>query len=186
MEVNLEKNKFFSRRNIILLIIIIILIAISISLFFILNHNKKVANSPIDFSSENGNFSLSVSNIYSFSKTVDETYLLSLHSDKYDSSIYVSEASNSNIRDILKFIEADKSDFISNFSNISQVSDVSKISINNLEAYNYNFYYKDNVFVDVYWIINDSKLYIIDFRVNTTDGDLKSQISNILSTISIK
>lgn len=185
MELDVKKFNLLTKKNIIIMIIIFILIILGISLFFILKHRNDENFKLISFSSQDNSFSVSVSNMYSFSQTADESYLLNLHSDTYDSSIYVSEVSNSNIRNIEKFIEADKSDFISNFSNISEVSDVSKISINNLEAYNYNFYYKDKVFVDVYWILMDSKFYIIDFRINTTDGDLKSHISDILNTVNI-
>ena len=38
----------------------------------------------------------------------------------------------------------DKNDYISKFPNISQVSDVNELTVQGLQAYNYNFYYKEN------------------------------------------
>jgi hypothetical protein len=178
------KNKFLNK-NFILFIIFFILLIVAIILFLILSHNKKIENSMTTFSSDDSSVSLSVYDTYSFSKVDDDSYLLSLKSEKIGSTIYISQYNTNNIRDINKFIEADKNDYIAKFPNITDVSDISEFTINNtLQTYNYNFKYKDNMFVDVYWILKDSTFYVIDFNMNSDVEDLSSRINEILNSIS--
>lgn len=185
MDILVLKEKCLNKRNIILIVILLVMIIVAISLFFILNKTKKDKLKPISFSSSDSSVSLSAPSEYEFSVIDDDSYLLLLKSQATGSSIYVSEVSATNVRDNLKFIEYDKNDYISKFPNISQVSDISELTIQGLAAYNYNFYYKDNMFVDVYWILKDSKFIIIDFNVNKDKIDLSSHITEILNSLQL-
>lgn len=172
-----------SKRNLIFLIIIILLIVIGFVLFFMLKSSKETSASLQTFSSSDETVSLSVYDNFGFSELKDNSYILALKSNKIDSSIYVSKFSTINVRDIYKFIEADKNDYISKFSNINQVSDISEYTISNLNAYNCHFNYSENMYVDVYWILKDSDLYIIDFNINKGKEDLSSQVHEILNSV---
>ena len=110
---------------------------------------------------------------------------MSLKSSSTGSGIYVSEVSANNIKDFTKFVEYDKNDYISKFPNISQVSDVSESTINGLRTFNYNFCYKDNMYVDVYWILKDSKFIIVDFNINKDKIDLSSHVTEILNSLKL-
>ena len=144
MDILVLKEKLLNKKNIILIVILLIMIIVAISLFFILNKTKKEKLKPISFSSSDGSVSITAPSEYEFSVIDDASYLLLLKSQITGSSIYVSETSTTNIRDISKFIEYDKNDYISKFPNISQVSDVNELTVQGLQAYNYNFYYKEN------------------------------------------
>ena len=87
-----------------------------------------------------------------------------------------------NIRDEKKFIEGDKNDYISKFSNINNVSDITETTVGEKKAYNYNFNYRQNMYVDVYWIIDNNKFLIIDFNINTDKLD-KKVIEDVLNNI---
>lgn len=185
MDITVFKDKLINKRNIILFAIVIVLIIVALVMFFILQNREKEKLRPVEFSSDDGSISVSVPNEFEFATVSDESYKLLLKSAVSGSSIYFSEVSNTNVRDILKFVEYDKNDYISKFSNISQVSDVSEISVQGLTAYNYNFHYKDSMFVDVYWIVKDSKFVVVDFNVNTTNLDLSPYISEVLNSLKI-
>lgn len=186
MDILVLKEKWLNKRNIILIVILLIMIIVAISLFFILNKIKKDKLKPISFSSSDSSISLSAPSEYEFSVIEDDSYLLLLKSQTTGSSIYVSETSATNVRDISKFIEYDKNDYISKFPNISQVSDVTELTVQGLPTYNYNFHYKENMYVDVYWILKDSKFIIIDFNINKKDKiDLSSHVTEILNSLKL-
>lgn len=185
MDILVLKEKWLNKRNIILTVILLVMIIVAISLFFVLNKTKKDKLKPISFSSSDSSVSLSAPSEYEFSVIDDDSYLILLKSQTTGSSIYVSEAPATNVRDISKFIEYDKNDYISKFPNISQVSDINELNIQGLSAYNYNFYYKNNMYVDVYWILKDSKFIIIDFNVNKDKIDLSSHITDILNSLQL-
>lgn len=185
MDITIFKDKLINKRNIILFAIVIILIIIALIMFFILKNREKEKLMPVEFSSNDSSISISVANEYEFSTVSDDSYKLVLKSAVTGSAIYFSEVSNTNVRDTLKLVEADKNDYISKFSNISQVSDVSETTINGSTAYTYNFHYKDTMLVDVYWIVKDSKFIVIDFNIDTTNLDLSSHIGEILNSLKI-
>lgn len=185
MDILVLKEKLLNKKNIILIVILLIMIIVAISLFFILNKTKKEKLKPISFSSSDGSVSIMAPSEYEFSVIDDASYLLLLKSQITGSSIYVSETSTTNIRDISKFIEYDKNDYISKFPNISQVSDVNELTVQGLQAYNYNFYYKENMYVDVYWILKDSKFIIVDFNINKDKIDLSSHVTEILNSLKL-
>lgn len=170
-------------KNKILVFLILVIIIVIFILFFIFKSSKKSAPALQNFSSDDGTINLSIYDNFNFSKKADNSYVLALNSSKIDSSIYVSRFSTNNIRDILKFIEADKNDYISKFSNINQVSDISEYTFQGLHTYNCHFNYKENMYVDVYWILKDSDLYVIDFNVNMEKGDFSSHISETLNSL---
>ena len=185
MDILVLKEKLLNKKNIILIVILLIMIIVAISLFFILNKTKKEKLKPISFSSSDDSVSLTAPSEYEFSVINDDSYLLLLKSQTTGSSIYISETSTTNIRDISKFIEYDKNDYISKFPNISKVSDVSELTVQGLPAYNYNFYYKENMYVDVYWVLKDSKFIIIDFNINKDKIDLSSHVTEILNSLKL-
>lgn len=169
--------------NVGLIIIIFILIIIAIFLFSKRNsHENNIVNTSSTFVDDNSSVSFTVPDKYQFSKVASDSYLLTLISSNISSSIYVSEFPTNNIKDTLKFIEADKNDYISKFSNISEVSSISTTTVGSLPAYNYNFHYRDTMFVSVYWILKDNIFIVIDFNINTGKVDL-SIIDEILNNI---
>ena len=171
--------------NVTLIIIIFILIVIALVLFFShRKHTDDIVNTSSTFSDEKSSISFTIPDKYQFSKAESDSYLLTLISSTISSSIYVSEFSATNIKDIFKFIEADKNDYISKFSNISGVSSVSNTVVGSLPAYNYTFHYRDNMYVSVYWVLKNNKFIVIDFNINTGKVDL-SIIDEILNTILI-
>lgn len=180
MDLTLIKKK----KNIILIAVIAFLIIIAIVLFLLLKKDKLIiTNTVITFSTDDSSLSIEIPEKYSFSKVNDDSYLLVLNSAEIASSIYFSSFSRSNIRDTDKFIECEKNDYISKFSNISEVSEISELTINGSTAYNYHFRYKENMFVDVYWILKDDEFIVIDLDINTNNSDFYSHITEILDTL---
>ena len=180
------KNKVFTRKNLILFSIIFILIMIVLTLFFLLKHpDIQAPAGSATYSSNDSSVTITVPNNYEFSVVEDDSYILGLRSSKISSNIFVSVNSATNIRDIKSFVDGDKNDYISKFPNISNVSDISETTINGLTAYNYSFNYKTNMFVDVYWILKDEKIYVIDFNINTDNEDFYSHRKEILDKLKI-
>ncbi len=169
-------------KKVVIVSILFVIILASV-LFLVFKNSKKSAPTLQTFCSEDKTISLSIYDSFEFSKYSDDSYVLAVNSNKINSSIYVSRFSTSNIRDISKFIEADKNDYISKFTNINQVSDISEYTFQGLHAYNYHFNYQENMYVDVYWILKDSDLYVIDFNVNMKKGNFSSHISEILNSL---
>ena len=186
MNTKVKKKQSTTKRNLILLIIILLLILIVRSLVFLLkNPDVDITPGTSTYSSNNSVVSVTVPNKYEFSVVENNSYLLELRSTKISSNIFVSENSSTNIKDIKKFVDSDKNDYISKFPNISDVSDISETTINNLTAYNYNFYYKGNMFVDVYWVLKNDKIYVIDINTNTDNSDFYSNRKEILNNLVI-
>ena len=183
MNLALFKEKYLSKKNIILILIIILLIIIAIILYLILRKNETQKKETFStFYSNDSSISILLSDKYKFSKSENESYKLILDSVSLDSNIYFSEVNMGNIRDEKKFIEGDKNDYISKFSNINNVSDITETTIGEKKAYNYNFNYRQNMYVDVYWIIDNNKFLIIDFNINTDKLD-KNVIEDVLNNI---
>lgn len=182
MDIIDTKNKIFNKNFFLFLIVLILIIVVCI-LFFVLKTSKKETAKLQTFSSSDESVSLSVYDDLGFSEFKDDSYVFALKSSKIDASIFVSKFPTTNIRDINKFIEADKNDYISKFSNINQVSDISEYTISNLHTYNCHFNYSENMYVDVYWILKDSNLYVIDFNINKEKRDLSSQVHEILDSV---
>lgn len=182
MDIVTVKNKIFNR-NFILFVVIFILVIIASVLFFIFRSSSENSTTLQMFSSSDGTISLSVYDSFGFSEYKDDSYVLALNSAKIGASIYVSKFPTSNVRDIFKFVDADKNDYISKFSNINQVSDINEYTVCGLPAYNCHFNYKDSMYVDVYWVLKDSDLYVIDFNLNKEKGDLDSHIGEILDSL---
>ena len=178
------KEKIFTKKNIILLIVILVLAAVAISLFFMTRKKEEVASNSIEtYNSKDSSISLTLSSNYNFQPIASDEYELLLNSSDYLSNIYISKVTINNIKDLNKFMEADKNDYISKFPNISQVSDITETTVNTYTAYNYHFYYKDTMYVDVYWVMNDNTFYIIDFNLNTSSIDINNFSQEVLNTI---
>ena len=179
------KTGLLNKKNLFLLILVVFLTIIAISLLGLSKkHTSKTNEKKIVYTSDDSSVSISLSEKLQFSKVESDSYKLALYSSVLDSGIYFSEVEVKNIRDIFKFIEADKNDYISKFSNISQVSGIDETLVCENKAYNYHFYYKNNMFVDVYWILKDDKFIIIDFNINTDNADL-SIIKDFLNNLAL-
>lgn len=163
--------------------VVIVLVIASIILLFVFGNSEKKGNTMTAFTSSDSTFSLSIYDSLGFSEQQNNDYVLELKSDKSNAGIYVSKVSTNNIRDIRKYIEADKNYYISKFPNISQVSEISEYTLQSLPVYNYHFNYKDSMYVDVYWILKDSDFYVIDFNIDTSTQDLTYSIGEILNSL---
>lgn len=163
--------------------IVIVLIIASIILFLVFRNFEKTNNTITTFTSIDSTFSLSIYDSLGFTECKDNDYVLELKSDKSNAGIYVSKVSTNNIRNVQKYIEADKNYYISKFSNISQVSEISEYTLQSLPVYNYHFYYKESMYVDVYWILKDSDFYVIDFSIDKSTDDLTYRIGEILNSL---
>lgn len=163
--------------------VVIVLVIASIILLLVFGNFEKRNNNITTFTSSDSTFSLSIYDSLEFSKQQNSDYVLELKSDKSNAGIYVSKVSTNNIRNVQKYIEADKNYYISKFSNISQVSEISEYTLQSLPVYNYHFNYKDSMYVDVYWILKDSDFYVIDFNIDTGTQDLTYSIGEILNSL---
>lgn len=163
--------------------IVIVLVIASIFLFLMFRDFKKTDNSMTTFTSSDSAFSLSLYDSLGFVELKDNDYVLELKSDKSNAGIYVSKVSTNNIRNIRKYIEADKNNYISKFPNISQVSEISEYTLQSLPVYNYHFNYKDSIYVDVYWFLKDSNFYVVDFSIDKSTDDLTYRINEILNSL---
>lgn len=181
MDTMTVKSKF--NIKLLVLLIVIVLVILSLILFFIFKKSDKDINTITTFSSSDGAISLSLYDSLGFSEQKNGNYVVELTSEKSGAGIYVSKVSTNNIRDMLKYIEADKNDYVSKFSNISQVSDISEYTLQSYKVYNYHFNYKENMYVDVYWILKDNDFYIIDFNIDKSTEDLSHRIGEILDSI---
>lgn len=163
--------------------VVIVLVIASIILFFVFGNFEKTNDTMTTFTSSDSALSLSIHDSLEFSEQQDNDYVLELKSDKSNAGIYVSKVSTNNIRNIQKYIEADKNYYISKFSNISQVSEISEYTLQSLPVYNYHFNYKESMYVDVYWILKDSDFYVIDFSIDKSTDDLTYRIGEILNSL---
>lgn len=181
-----EKNKFHISKNVILIIVIIILIAVAIFLFFRLKHPTSQETITMQkFNSNDGSISIEALSNFEFSVQHIDGYELSIYSNKYSSSAFISKVSTANIRDIKKYIEADKTDYITKFSNIGDVSEITETTINNLRAYKYNFNYSSNMYVEVYIVHKGDYLYFIDFNINKDKEDLVKYLPDLVGSVTI-
>ncbi len=183
----MKQKKNVAKRNRILCLIILFLVIIAIILFNVL-HKRKISGTPNTSSTitnDDSTISVTIPDKYHFSKVESESYNLVLNSSLLGSNIYFSEVSTANIRDISKFIEGDKNDYISKFSNISNVSDIAETTVLDQTAYTYNFHYKGTMYVAVYWILRDDIFTLIDFNINTEKID-KSIIDKLISNTTLK
>lgn len=179
-----ETKKAHINRNIILAIIIVILIIIAAILFTVLKNPKKEEEITIQtFKNGDQSISLAVTSNFEFNIQHLDDYELSLYSTKYSSSIFISKVTSANIKNFKSFVEADKADYISKFSNISETSELQDATISGLQGYNYHFKYSNNMYVDVYLILKDEYVYIIDFNINREKEDLMNYIPTILDSI---
>ena len=179
-----EKNKFHISKNVILIFIIFILIAVAVFLFFRLKHPASQESITIQkFNSNDGSISIEALSNFEFSVQHVDGYELSIHSNKYSSSVFVSKVSTANIRDIKKYIEADKTDYITKFSNIGDVSEITETTINNLRAYKYSFNYSSNMYVEVYIIHKGDYLYFVDFNINKDKEDLINYLPDLVGSV---
>ena len=191
LDTNLENSlvkqkKFHINKNIVLIIIIFILIAIAVFLFFKLKHPVIQDTITIQkFKSNDETVSIEALSNYDFIVQHIEGYDLSIYSSKYSSSVFISKVPTANIRDMKKYIEADKNDYISKFSNISDVSEITETTVNNLHAYNYHFNYSSNMYVEVYLVPKQDYLYIIDFNINKDKEDLMNYLPELLNSVII-
>ena len=160
--------------------VIIITFFIVVLYFFQQEPQNKILS--VSFTATDSSFSITVPTDFQFSEVQDDSYLLYLNSE-IGTSIHVSSTSNSNIRDVMKYINADKNNFIANFSPISNVSDVVKSELQGLDCYNYHFNYQENKYVDVYWILKDSTFYVIDFNTDTAKQDFSEHIDDVLNSL---
>lgn len=181
-------NKFLtilknSKRIVILISIIVILLIVAAILFFTLRKKEQQYFAPVNFTSKDSSVSLSVSNQFSFSEIEDESLVLTLKSSSTGSGIYISKTDTTNIKDFMKYIEADKNAFIASFPDISNLSDVSELTIQGLTSYTYHFNYRTNNYVEVYWILKDSSLYVIDFDVHQSQNDFSPHITEVLDSL---
>ena len=181
-----EKRKFKLNRNIVLVIIIVVLLAVAALLLLRLRHPEHQETITVQkFKSNDETVSIEALSNFEFNVQHIEGYDLSIYSNKYNSSVFISKVPTTNIRDINKFIEADKKDYITKFSNISDVSEVTETTVNNLPAYNYHFNYSTNMYVEVYLVLKDKQLYIIDFNLNKDKEDLMNYLPELLNSVII-
>ena len=181
-----ETKKIYINKNIILAIIIAILLVFAVILFFIFKNPKKIDEiGSQKFNSGDQSVSISTTSNFGFEIQHLDDYVLSINSAKYSSSVFVSRVTSANIRDIKKYVEADKTDYVSKFSNISEVSEVTETTVSGLTAYNYHFNYSSNMYVDVYIVPKDEYLYIIDFNFNKDKQDLIDHLPDMLKSIVI-
>lgn len=162
---------------------IVVLIIITITLLFLFKPKENLVISPTTFTSSDASISITVPNEFNFTQIEDDSYILYLNSETSSTSIHISTTSTFNIRDIMKFISSDKDIFLSNFSSINNVSDIIQSEIQGLTCYNYHFNYQENKYVDVYWILNNSNFYVIDFNTNTQNQDFTPHISEVLNSL---
>lgn len=183
----MKQKLIVTKRNKILCLVILFLIIIAIILFNVLHKHKIIGpqNTSSTITSDDSTISVTIPDKYHFSKVENESYNLVLNSSLLGSNIYFSEISTANIRDIFKFIEGDKNDYISKFPNISDVSDITETTVLDQTAYTYNFHYKGTMYVAVYWILRDDKFTVIDFNINTEKID-KSIIDKLVSNTTLK
>lgn len=182
--VETNSKKFHINKNIILVIIIVILLIIAASLFFILKRPKETSKVVVQkFNNGDQTISLQVTSNFEFAIQHLDDYELSVSSSKYSSSIFISKVTATNVRDVLKYVQADKTDYISKFSNISDVSDVIETTVSGYTAYNYHFNYSSNMYVEVYIVPKDEYLYIIDFNINKDKQDLMDYLPEILNSV---
>ena len=183
----IETKKFHINKNIILIAIIAILIIVAIILFIVLK-KPKIATKEFGmqrFNNSDQSVSLEIPGEFEFNIQHLDDYELSVNSNKYSSSIFISKVTSVNLRDFEKYVNADKTDYISKFSNISNVSDVTATTVCGNEAYTYHFDYSSNMYVEVYLVLKDKQLYIIDFNLNKDKEDLMNYLPELLNSVII-
>ncbi len=176
-------KKFFSKKFLIIFLIIAVIIFLII--FFSFKKEKKQDYHVEDtvFNSSDSSLSLTLPGEFKFEEKKDDNFLLAVESPSTEAGVYISSIPASSIRDVSKFIEDEKDDFISHFNNTSNVSNISQLTIQGFSSSNYHFNYGDNGYVDVYWILKDSIYYVIDFRVNKELNDFSTHINDVLTSL---
>ncbi len=182
LETTLSKHK----KIIIAVIALVVLVAIFLLILFLsFGHKKKVESGSVNFSTSDSSITLTVPRSFEFKEANDDSFIMSLKSPNSLSGIYISKVEVSNIRDMSKYLEADKKTFTANFDNPYNVSDITETTIQGFQTFNYNFNYASGNYVDVYLIYKDSTFYVLDFDSHKSDLDLSSHISEIINSLKI-
>ena len=179
-----DKDFINSKKKIIIIVAIVVLVAviILISLLGSSNKEKKKEFSPKSFTTTDSAITLTVPGNFEFEEQKDDSFILSIKSSNTSSGIYISKVEIQSIRDLSKYLETDKKNFVSSFQNTSNVSDITETSIKDLRTYNYHFNYDSN-YVDVYWIFKNSTFYVLDFDSHQSGNNLSDHISEIIDSL---
>ena len=185
----LQLEMFFSRhkQKIILITLAVIVIALIIACVCVLSFWKKGSYKTTTFLSKDKSISLTLENnlgmdIFNNNST-DHILLLTSASSK--NTIAISKTEKNPVYSSSDFVNADKSNYATEFENSKNISDISQGTILGYTYYKYSFE-TDTSYVEVYWIDTNDYYYVIDFACdNNSNIDLKSNINKILDTIEI-
>jgi len=181
---NVGKSSVFSAPLIYIIAIFSILIVIAIACaIFLLNRD---APSPVEITSNDGTFKLTIPGEVEFTRKTTET--LDIYSSKDEmilTSSVIQKKEDVNLKDIASL---EMAGLYSNKTNLNDVSELSQIAIMDYEAYKYSYIYFDDeynsdFYTEVIWIATDKYLYVLDLEVITKNQEeYKPIFENIINS----
>lgn len=185
----LQLEMFFSRhkQKIILILLTVIVIALIIAAVCVLSFWKKGSYKTTTFYSKDKSISLTIEDNLELDILNNNTseHDLLLTSVSNNNTIAVSKTKKNPVYSANDFVNADKSNYASEFENSINISDISQGKVSGYTYYKYSFE-TDTSFIEVYWITTNDYYYVIDFACDKNSSiDLKSNITKILDTINI-
>lgn len=186
----LELRMFLSRHKQHILVIFLSLLTISliIAAVFVVSFWKKGSFKTTTFMSSDKEISLTLEDNLGMDIHIsnDSSHALLLTSASNGNTIAVSKTDKNSVYTMSDFVNADKSNYATEFENSQNVSDISQGSLKGYTYYKYSFE-TDESYIEVYWFDVNDNYYVIDFACDKDgDIDLKPYISSIIDTLQIE
>lgn len=184
----LQLRMFLSRhkQHILIILLSLITIALIIAAVFVLSFWKKGSYKTTTFMSADKDISLTLEdNLGMDIYNNNDSHKLLLTSASNENTIAVSKTEKHPVYSMQEFVNADKSNYASEFENSKNISDISQGTLKGYTYYKYSFE-TDISYIEVYWLDVNNNYYVLDFACDkNSELDLKSNISTILDTLTI-
>lgn len=173
------------KKLILLILLSIITIILLVVAGFVIAFRNKGTYKTTKFISVDKDFSITLNDTLKMDLVNKNNYKLYIASiDNNNKNIIAVSTTDINpLYSMEELVNADKTNYVSEFENVSNVSETFITPIKGKTCYKYSFDTKDS-YIEVYWINMNNVYYVFDFACNKkATTDLKSNINNILNTL---
>lgn len=184
----LQMKMFFSmhKQKIFIILLSIITIILVVVAAHVLSFYKSGTYKTTTFVSTKKDFSITLQDNLEMDLSGNNNYELLLKSTNNNNVIAVSRTEKNPIYSIKDLIEADKTNYTSQYEEPQNISEINLGKLKNYSYYKYSFDAKEH-YVEVYWFEVNNYYYVFDFVSDKNSSiDLKSNITSILETLEFK
>lgn len=178
---------FFSihKKLIFIILLSIITVALIIVAGLVIAFRNKGSYKTTKYISVNKDFSITLQDNLEMDLSNKSGYKLYITSiDKNVKNIIAVSTTDLNpLYTMEELVNADKTNYVSEFENSSNVSETFITTVKGKSCYNYSFD-TDSSYIEVYWINANNTYYVFDFACDKKSPvNLKANITNILNTL---